>query len=291
MTDWVAIAGEGLSAAINPHGAELSSLTDCDGREYLTDANPAYWTGRAPVLFPIVGGLAGDTYRLGDAAYAMPKHGFARRSRFDLLDRGANHATFRLVESEETRAAYPFAFTLDMAFRIDGLTLATAATVTNRGDAPMPFSFGYHPAFAWPLPGGGAKLGHTITFAEAEPQPVRRLDAAGLLAGSVPTPVKGRELALSPDLFEADALIWDHLASRALTYSGPGGTALDITFPDSPMLGIWQKPGAAFLCIEPWNGVADPAGFTGDFADKPGIMLLPPGARRRLSMDVTVRRG
>jgi galactose mutarotase-like enzyme len=167
------------------------------------------------------------------------------------------------------------------------------ATVTNHGDEPMPFSFGYHPAFAWPLPGGATKQAHRITFAHDEPQPLSRLDAAtGLvLPEPRPTPVTGRELRPTPELFEADALIWDSLHSRALTYGAPGAASLDIAFPDTPMLGIWQKPGANYLCIEPWQGIADPVGFEGDFRDKPGVIVLPAGEEKRYRMNVTVQPG
>lgn len=284
----VQIAGPQLAARIDPFGAELLSLTDADGREYMTDADPAFWTGHAPLLFPIVGGLVGDRYRHGGTEYALPRHGFARRSHFEVIAGDGDSVTFRLSDSAETRAAYPFAFTLDMAFAVDGPTLRMTARVTNPGAEVLPFSFGYHPAFAWPLPGGGDKLGHALIFAADEPQDVRRLDAAGLLDGSEPSPVKDRVLPLSPGLFAADALVWDHVHSRRIAYRSPGGPWLEIAF-DLPMLGIWQKPGAEFICIEPWAGHADPAGFTGEVADKPGIVLLPPGSEMTLGMDVTVR--
>jgi len=290
MTERLSISSGELTARINPLGAELWSLTDRDGREYMTDADPAFWTGHAPLLFPIVGALNAGRYRLGQVAYELPKHGFARHSLFECLDLREDEATFRLVDSEETRRVYPFAFAFDMTFRLDGPTLRMAATVTNRGDEAMPFSFGFHPAFAWPLP-GGAKDAHRIVFAEDEPQPIRRIDPPSglLLPEPQASPVAGRSLTPEAALFEADALIWDELNSRALTYGAPGGAQLDIAFPDTPMLGVWQKPGAAYLCIEPWQGIADPERYAGDFRDKPGVVSLPRGASRIFRMDVTVR--
>lgn len=92
-------------------------------------------------------------------------------------------------------------------------------------------------------------------------------------------------------MFEADALIWDRLRSRALGFGAPGRASLDIAFPDTPMLGIWQKPGARYLCIEPWQGIADPIGYDGDFRDKPGVVTLLPEGKRSFRMDVTVRPG
>lgn len=290
MADLVTLRSDALTASIHPLGAELWSLKDADGRELMTDADPAFWTGHAPLLFPIVGALADDQYRLGERAFAMAKHGFARRSEFALVEADASRALFRLEASEATRAQYPFDFRLDMAFALTGATLAMTATVSNRGGTPMPFSFGYHPAFAWPLPYGGAVEDHRIVFDRDEPAPIRRLDPATGLAAPEPqpSPVEGKVYAPSYADFEADALIWDELESRSLTYGVPGQPRLRIDFPDTPMLGIWQKPGARFLCIEPWAGIADPAGFTGDFADKPGVMVLPPNAQQRLRMDVTL---
>ncbi|MEO6387966.1 MAG: aldose 1-epimerase family protein [Croceibacterium sp.] len=293
MSAPVAIASAGLSAAIDPLGAELVSLTDSGGRQYLTDADPAFWTGHAPVLFPIIGRLRDDIYRLGDDHYRLAKHGFARKSAFEVVEAEPARARFRLTDGPETRAAYPFAFELEMAFALRGMTLAMTATVRNPGGAPLPFSFGFHPAFAWPLPGGAAKADHRVMFAEPEPEPIRRIDTvtAMLLPDAQPTPVTGNVLTPRGDLFEADALIWDRLHSRALSFGADGGAWLDIAFPDCPNLGIWQKPGAAFLAIEPWHGFNDAAGFEGDFRTKPGVIELAPGHEHRFRMDVTVRPG
>jgi hypothetical protein len=106
----IGIANDFLAADIAPLGAELSSLRDAAGFEMMTDADPRWWTGHAPLLFPIVGRLAGDRYRLGAAEYALPQHGFARRREFALIDQQASSARFRLEADAETRAVYPFAF-------------------------------------------------------------------------------------------------------------------------------------------------------------------------------------
>lgn len=284
------IASPALSACIDPLGAELRSLTDAGGRALMTDADPRWWTGHAPLLFPFVGRSRGDVYRLDGREWPMPQHGFARRRPFALVHRSETQATLRLDADEDTLAAYPFAFRLDMDFALDGATLHMTATVRNRGGATMPFAFGYHPAFAWPLPYGGSVEDHRIVFERAEPATIRRVgDEPGLIAHErFPTPVEGDTLAPTHALFEGDALIWDDLASRALTWGVPGRPHLAIAFPDTPWLGLWQKPGAHYLCVEPWAGMADPVGFEGDVWDKPGIMALPPGEARSFRMDVTL---
>lgn len=287
MSAPVVITSGDLTARIAPLGAELLSLTDRAGREYMSDADPAFWSGHAPLLFPIVGRLNGDGLRVDGQSYPMRQHGFARRMAWDVVGANEDAVTFRLTDTPETRAQYPFAFDLSVLYAVEGHRLSTVVRVSNPGEEPLPFSFGFHPAFAWPLPEGGDKAGHSITFDQPEPQDIRRLDSDGLIAHHEATPVAGRTLMLDQALFAADALIWDQLASRRLEYRAPQGPWLEVAF-DLPQLGIWQKPGANFICIEPWQGTADPAGFAGEFADKPGIIHLAPGEEKRLTMDVTV---
>ncbi len=287
----ISIGSDALRAVISPLGAELQSLTYADGRQLMTDADPRWWTGHAPLLFPFVGRSRGDVYRIGGQEYPMQQHGFARRRDFAVADRAADAVTFRLLADAESLAVYPFPFELDMAFAIGGASLRMTATVTNRGETDMPFSFGYHPAFAWPLPYGGAAEDHRIVFAQPEPAPIRKVSNAepGLIAREpAPSPVEGDTLAPTHAMFASDALIWDDLASRSLTWGVPGQPHLRIDFPDTPWLGIWQKPGAHYLCVEPWAGMADLEGFEGDVWEKQGIMRLTPGASCSFRMDVTL---
>src|SRR3546814_9367268 len=141
----------------------------------MTDADPAFWTGHAPVLFPIVGRLRGDSYRLNGREYSLPQHGFARRSMFRIAAHDDASVLFRLNADEETQRVYPFDFRLDMAFAVEGVSLSMTATVMNRGSEDMPFSFGFHPAFAWPLPYGGKKEDHRVIFERDEPAPLRKV--------------------------------------------------------------------------------------------------------------------
>lgn len=255
----------------------------------MTDANPAFWSGRAPLLFPIVGRLNDDSLRVNDSTYAMQKHGFARKSLFSLVEKSASDALFRLVDSEATHTQYPFAFELDVHFNIECKTLHQTVTVRNTGDSDMPFSFGYHPAFAWPLPTGGAREDHVIRFEQDEPTSLARVTPYGTIASdTVPSPVDGSTIRLHDTLFEDDALVWRELNSHRLSFGAPGFASLDIEFPDTQMLGIWTKPGAAFICVEPWAGHADPEGYSGEFADKPGIMHLLSGGARSFRMNISL---
>lgn len=290
MSQLVTIASPDLSVAISPTGAELQSVTDRAGGEWLWDGDPRWWTGRAPILFPTVGVSADGVARFGGEAFPMPKHGFARHSAFALAAQSDTSATFRLEDDAQTRAAYPFAFRLDVTHRLDGATLHLEADVTNRGDAPMPAGFGFHPALRWPLPGTGAQARghHIVRFDADEPEPLREISTDGLfLPGPRATPVHDNELQLHDDLFTHDALVWDAPNSRGLFYGVPDGPGVRVDFPDMPRLGIWTKPGAGYACVEPWHSRADDEGYAGEFADKPGVVTIAPGASHRFAMALT----
>jgi galactose mutarotase-like enzyme len=285
--DVITIAGRGLSASINPLGAELSSLRDAQGRDLLWDGDPAFWAGRAPILFPIVGTLNGDTYRVGGKAYTLPRHGFGRRRVFSLVESGASLAAFRLESDAETHAVYPFDFRLNLVFSISAARLKIAAEIVNTGTQDLPASFGYHPAFLWPLPYGAPREEHRIFFERDEPGPLRLLNDGGLL-DTVPleSPIDGRTLVLGDQNFQKDALIFTEVTSRSLTYGTNQGGQIKIDFPDTPHLGIWSKPGAPFVCIEPWQGHSDPVGFSGEIWEKPGILRIEPGEQRIFRMGI-----
>jgi galactose mutarotase-like enzyme len=287
-TDWVAFGTKSLRARVDPLGAQLSELADADGRPLLWSGDPAVWSGRAPLLFPIVGELAGGHYRVGSQQYALPRHGFARTTLFEQIEATPASATFRLRSDENTRRVYPFRFELQVHFEIVEAMLSVLSLVHNAGDADMLASFGYHPAFRWPLPYGQPREAHCVEFETDELAPIRRLNADGLLSPAHhATPVSGRRLMLDDALFREDAVIFDKLSSRSVTYGAPGAPRLRVRFPDSPYFAVWTKPRrAGFICLEPWHGIADPEGFRGEFRQKPGIFVVPVGAAMRMKMTI-----
>ena len=288
MAETTTIRNTSLSAEISALGAELTSLKSAAGDDFLWGGDPAWWRGRSPLLFPIVGKVPDDQIVVDGVRYPMKQHGLARTAVFSLVEASASECRYRLTSSDETRAAYPFDFTLEVRYALAVGTLTIAATVANTGDKAMPMSFGFHPAFRWPLPGGGAREEHVLTFDAAEPAPIRRLHNGQLAAQSLPTPVEGKVLHLRDDLFVEDAVIFDRPVSRGLTYSSPTGPSLRVAYPDMPHLGIWSKPGAGFVCIEPWQGHASPEGFDGELADKPGMVAIMPGATERFGMSIAL---
>lgn len=302
--DWIVLRSGEWTAAVDPLGAQLSILRDAQGRDLLWNGDPKIWAGRSPILFPIVGALNGGQYRWRGQRYALPRHGLARTRRFEIIRNEERELLFRLFSDAETLRHYPFRFELDVSYRLEGRAFVMEATVHNRGGEPMPASLGFHPAFRWPLPYGAARNAHDIQFAFAEPAPIRRLDDNGLvLPTTQPSPVRDRQLLLDDALFAQDVVIFDRLVSRQLSYgvadvaaratsgavamkSAPESPRLLISFAAATHLGLWTRPGAPFVCIEPWRGVADPVGFDEEFERKPGLFRVPPGDSRSLAMQI-----
>lgn len=281
-----------MMATIKAQGAEMCSLKDQDGLEFIWQAGPA-WPRHAPLLFPIVGRLANDELRHRGKTYRMTQHGFARDSRFAWAERGESRCTLVLGDSEPTRALYPFAFRLTATYTLDDAGLDLALTIANTGAETLPASLGGHPAFNWPLQPGLSKASYALTFAEEESSPVCRLDKGLLRAATEPSPVRGTVLPLSESLFTDDAIIFECINSNSVRYAAGQGVSsgpwLKMSWRGFRELGVWSRPsGAPFLCIEPWRGYASPAGFDGEFSDKPGLMHIAAGAERQLSFRIEV---
>ena len=278
----------GIEATIKAHGAELCSLKDAQGIELIWQAGAA-WPRHAPLLFPIVGRLKNDELRHRGKTYPMTQHGFARDQVFEWAERSAASCSLVLRDSAATRARYPFAFRLTVGYRLQAAGLHVTLEIANTGEEMLPASIGAHPAFNWPLREGVAKESYSLTFSDVEAEPVRRLKDGLMREKPEPTPVHGKTLALSERLFDDDAVILDRLASRSVRYAADTGPSLDVSSDGFRQLGIWSKPGGAgFLCIEPWRGFASPSDFDGEFADKPGVMHIAPGATEVLTYRIAV---
>lgn len=286
MNEAIHIAHGPWEATILPLGAELKRLR-WKGQDLLWSGDPAWWARTAPVLFPVVGAVEGGVIRVHDRSHPMPKHGFARDRAWSVVAETECSATFRLVDDDATRHHYPFAFRLDLRFHLGEEGLRMEAELHNPGERALPASFGFHPAFRWPLWEGHDRSAHCIAFDQPEPSDLRRLEGDVLGATRWPTPVVGSTLALTDSLFDHDALIWDAPHSRALRFGVPGERALVLRW-DLPHLGIWTKPGAPFLCLEPWQGFADPVGFSGAFEHKPGIAEISPQGHRTWSALISI---
>ncbi|MBB3772079.1 galactose mutarotase-like enzyme [Angulomicrobium tetraedrale] len=282
----VKLKSDFLSAEVAPLGAELVRLVDREGHDLLWNGDPAFWSGRAPLLFPIVGRLPGDQLVHKGVAYPMAQHGFARRRVFTLEASSPSSARFVLLPDEETRKQYPFEFALAVTYTLIDATLTIEAVVSNPGAEPLPASFGFHPAFRWPLPYEGARADHRLVFEKAEVEPVHRPEGGLLSAGTEPNPAVDALMTPTDEMFARDALIFLNARSRHVRFGVPRQPGLEVAFPGMPQLGLWSKPGAPFLCIEPWSGYASPPDGSAEFTDKPGLSLIAPGTSRSFGMSV-----
>ena len=268
-------------ATFAAHGAELTSLvTEANGLEYIWAGDPAVWGRHAPVLFPLVGRLPGDEYRYEGRDYKLPQHGFARDQEFRVLRHSVSEVVFQLRHDEATRAVFPFAFELTITYTLHEARLAVRWDVRNPApDQPLLFSIGAHPAVRCPLLPGEAFEDYYFAF----DHPVRlerHLLRGGLLTGqTAPVPTQGPELPLRYDLFADDALVFKHYDFTGLTLrSRKSAHFVRFQFDGFPYLGLWTKgPGAGFVCVEPWHGIASPAGAPGELSEKEGILTLEPG--------------
>jgi galactose mutarotase-like enzyme len=287
-TDKYTLRTGAIAATIDADGAELCSLRNAEGLELLWQAG-SEWTRHSPVLFPIVGRVKNDQYRHQGKIYPMKQHGFARDFRFDWIEQSAASCRLALVDSDATRALYPFPFRLEISYAVVNADLTIGFDVINTGDGTLPASIGAHPGFNWPLLPGLAKQAYSLIFSDEEPAPIRRLEGGLLGARPAPSPIVGKTLALAEHLFVDDAIIMDRVASTSVLYAADHGPSIDVSWQGFRELGVWSKPsGAPFVCIEPWHGYVSPAEFDGEFVDKPGLMLIAPGERRALSYRVRV---
>jgi len=267
-----------LSVSVKRHGAEWCGLKAADGTEYLWQADPVVWGRHAPLLFPIVGKLIHGRYRFEGKEYEMHPHGFARDMDFELVESAESSLTYRLQATPVTRKQYPFNFSLTRHYRLSGSMLEITTEVTNTGDKVMPFSMGEHPAFALNWGIGDKVEDYALKFEKAERLDTRWLDANGLLSEQTERILSNKSvLPLRRDLFDRDALIFLKIKSQRVSLcSRRHARGVTVEFSGYPYLGIWAKPGARFVCIEPWYGHADPANHDGELMNKPGIIKLDP---------------
>lgn len=282
MTPTIAIRGRGISVSIAHHGAEPVSVRDEAGHEYLWSGD-APWKRHAPILFPVICRAPDDQILVGDQTYPMPQHGFARDRGWSVVDSAHDRATLVLVADERTRQHYPFDFALAVAYVAGDRSLTTTYTVENQGDEPMPFSLGWHPAFVWPLEEGTPRTLHEVRFDEPETAPFRRVVDNLLTEQQYDNPAWERTLMLHDSLFADGAVIMPDVRSTGLTFSANTGRQVRLTWEGFTGITVWSIPEARFVCIEPWRGLPAPTGYSGQFAGKPGSVILAPGERQEFS--------
>ena len=260
-----------FTLAVKEMGAELNSLkSKKTGIEYIWFGDESIWYGQAPILFPIVGRLIEDKYTLNGVEYTMPKHGFARKTDFTLLSKDEDSMTFILSESAATKAIYPYDFDLIVTYTLEENRLRVSHDVVNKNEDVMYFSLGAHPAF-------NCAIGDILRFDEKETLATEKIDLVHSLRLPDRIPVLSNEtdIVITKDIFNEDALILSGIKSENITLcSNTHDRTVTFNLGGAPYLGIWAKPGAPYVCIEPWCGVNDDTNKKADFSEKCAIQKV-----------------
>jgi len=282
-----------LIIAIKHKGAELCNITSVASQlEFLWQADQAVWGSHAPNLFPIIGALKNNTYYFDSKAYKMPKHGFVRHNEdFEVVSQTESKMTFKLNANDELRAIYPFEFEFLLTYELIDNSLYVHYSVKNTDTKAIYFSLGGHPAFNCPLYDDEVYTDYIIDFEVSENSESYLLDLPTGLVTKKTKPIftEGHKIQLRPDLFNDDALIFKDLKSRVVTLSHKQkGNVLSVRFHGFPYLGIWAKPNAPYVCIEPWLGIADSEDTSQQFVDKEGIIELQPSSDFKASYSIEI---
>lgn len=268
-----------LKIAVNPVGAELQKITAIkNNMEFMWDGNPEIWNGHAPNLFPIVGALKDGVFIHEDKLYHMSRHGFARRNAgFSIINQSENNLSFKLTSSEDTRRQYPFEFEFLVSYLLMLNQIKITYTIKNTDIKTLYFSVGGHPAFKCPVYPDEVYTDYSLEFEHPDKSPTHLLNLnTGLFTSQIESVFKTPgSISLHPNLFDKDALVFKDLTSKQMVLKSKNyGEILNVKFEDFPFLGIWAKPNANFVCIEPWQGLADYENSDHILKNKEGIVSL-----------------
>lgn len=278
------------TAKIETKGAELISLKNTSGEEYVWQKNPDYWQKASPLLFPIVGNLDNNKINFSGKEYTIPKHGFAAMSEFKVINQTADMVELNFSYDAETLAMYPYKFSLTLTYTLTGEQISIDYTVQNVDDKPIDYSIGAHPGFNVPI-GEGCFEDYCLEFEKNEGScttyildklyfdPNNQID---LTKG-------GNVIDLDYSLFDSDAFVFDAINSKSLKLkSKKTGRGIQFDFKGFASIAFWTpiKKNAPFLCLEPWNGMAFRAGEDNHFEHKFGIKHL--AVNEKHSLNVTI---
>ncbi len=282
------IKNDQLTVKINTYGAELTSVVNKSGKEYMWDGKPEIWEDVSPILFPIVSRLENDTYMLNGKEYKMGMHGFAKDSEFEVEKHTDTELALLLKSSDETKKCYPFDFEFRVIYTLCDNKLIVDFDTTNKSDSDMYYSAGSHEGFACP---GGIE-NYSVIFDENETVSKYEVLPEGEI-GEIPTPILNNEceIKLKKEYFAVDALIFFDAKSRGIALRNDiTGESIHVAYPGFDTLLIWTLDceGADYVCIEPWAGAPDLSWkAVDDFSKKYRIMTLKPGATDRLTHTIT----
>lgn len=267
------------------HGGELISykLDGIEkihqGQNCIDENGKIYWKRYFPVLFPIVGKLKQNKTIINGRTYEMCQHGFARDLDFEPITKLNNFHSYVLKSNPSTLAKYPFDFSLYITYRTDGNKLTTIYKVVNEGENNMPFGIGGHPAFIIDQ----KDLYNEEYYLEFE-EDENKIHFLYLVDGLIGTDyarnimIDKRRIRITKNSFDNDAIIMKGITSHKISLKKKTGnkTLLTMDFEGFQYLGVWSKPGAPFICIEPWKTTSDTVKSTGVFAQKTDTITLAP---------------
>lgn len=259
-------------------GAEVVSVKrgDC---EYMWQGNPEFWSGQAPLLFPICGRLFGGTYTYEGREYSMNIHGFARKSEFTVKEFDGGHIVLSLSQSEATLECYPFDFELTVTYTLTENKLSSAVSIRNTGDKILPAAFGAHPGFNVPLDSGNFEDWYLEFSEDCTPGELVLSETCFNTGKKRAYELENsRILPLKHSLFDVDAVFFDKVAPSVTLKSALSKRYVTLEYPDMPYLGIWHKPQstAPYVCIEPWFGLPAYDGERDDIMKKSDMLHVLP---------------
>lgn len=268
------LKNEFITASFKTMGGELTSLV-YEGREYIWQADPAFWNGGCPVMFPICGGLKENSCIIDGKEYSMPKHGYARHKEFCVEKHTKNSITFLHKSDEETKKIYPFDYELRIIYTLDGKRLSVRNEVTNKGADTMYFSIGSHEGYATPE---GIDQ-YEIVLPQKEKLYTYGIE--GVMLNEEKTLILDNENVLPLDYkyFEIDALVFKDIISRSVILrKRDNSVKIRVEFDGFFNMMLWTVPGAGYICIEPWNGIPDRTYSDRNFKTKEGIQQVGAGS-------------
>lgn len=281
-----------LSLTFSAKGAELKSIKDKKGREWLWQGNPDVWAGQAPLLFPIIGRLQNESYNYLGKTYQIPKHGFARDLEFTVDSSRENQLTFTLRDTPDTLKMYPFSFILSVTYSLDGTNLKKTHTVTNESKDAMYYELGGHDGLNVPFSSSETMNDCHYYFKEEEfIHPYDLDENCMLLPKKKEIPLTQGQLGLKPSAFSLDCLILDDLKEKYVELQdGQNRTRIQLNFKDFPILTLWttdKVDNTNYVCIEPWTTLPDGTFMGRDITEKQGICKLDGNSSAVYAYDVT----
>lgn len=269
------LCNKNLTVEIDSLGAELQSIRDEEGRDYLWNGDKTYWARRSPILFPFIGRLKESKYRYKDVEYQSEPHGFARDMEFSLVEKTDTSLWLEICDTEEIYKIYPFHFSLRIGYELVENTVKVSWKVKNLSSSEnMYFSIGAHPGFFCPfqnegedkggyfleLKGGGDEL--TYHFAN--------LDTGLVIDKPHDMKLTDGKIQITKEFFdESTYLFLNHQVNEVSLLRPNGQKYVSVAF-DMPILAIWspEKQNAPFICLEPWYGCCDGEWFEGSLEER-----------------------